>query len=387
MSKITDRYAIVGVGESERSKNSGVTPLHLALDAAKAAISDAGLAAKDIDGFMSYNENDSCTSHQLATNLGVRPKYVKDILGGGSSTELLIADAISLIESGELNTVLIFRSMNGRSGSRMGGGGWDSNMLQQNIDGGSYIIPYGAASPGQWFGLFATRHMYETGITQEHLGHVCVSFYEYAQRNPKAFFHGKPLTIDDYLNTPHLSYPFTKHDFCLESDEANAIIVTTAERARDCKQKPVYVMGMSSRQCHPHSHYWSDLSQVASDYVAPEVYRSAGVKPEDIDVASIYDCFSWVVLRQLEAFGFAPRGEVGDFVAEGNLRIDGKLPTNTAGGMLSEGYTHGMNNVLEIVRQLRHQYGATDRQVNNCEIGISTGWAGPDIAGAMILRN
>ncbi|RKQ29990.1 thiolase C-terminal domain-containing protein [Oceanobacillus halophilus] len=386
MSKITDRYAIVGVGESERSKNSGVTPLHLALDAARAAISDAGLEAKDIDGFMSYNENDSCTSHQLATNLGVRPKYVKDILGGGSSTELLIADAISLIESGELNTVLIFRSMNGRSGSRVGGG-WDPNMLQANIDGGSYIIPYGAASPGQWFGLFATRHMYETGITQEHLGHVCVSFYEHAQRNPKAFFHGRPLTMEDYLNTPHLSYPFTKHDFCLESDEANAIIVTSAEQAKDCKTKPVYIMGMSSRQCHPHSHYWSDLSQVASDYVAPEVYQSAGVKAEDIDVASIYDCFSWVVLRQLEAYGFAPRGEVGDFVAEGNLRIDGKLPTNTAGGMLSEGYTHGMNNVLEIVRQLRHQYGETDRQVKNCEIGICTGWAGPDIAGAMILRN
>ncbi|QHS23427.1 thiolase [Virgibacillus sp. MSP4-1] len=387
MGKIKDRYAIVGVGESERSKKSETTPLHMALDAARIAIEDAGLEAKDIDGFMSYNENDSCTSHQLATYLGVRPKYVKDILGGGSSTEMLISDAISLIEAGELNTVLIFRSMNGRSGSRMGGGGWDPDMLQTAFEGGSYIIPYGAASPGQWFGLFATRHMYETGISQEHLGHVCVSFYEHAQRNPNAFFHGRPLDMEEYMNTPYLSYPFTKHDFCLESDEANAIIVTSAERARDCKSKPVYIMGLSSRQCHPHAHYWSDITQVASDYVAPEVYQSAGVKPEDIHVASIYDCFSWVVLRQLEAFGFAPRGEVGDFVADGNLRLDGKLPTNTAGGMLSEGYTHGMNNVLEIVRQIRHEYEGTDRQVKDCEIGICTGWAGPDIAGAMILRN
>lgn len=387
MGNISNRFAIVGVGESIRSKNSGRTPLHLALDAARAAIADAGLRAQEIDGFMSYSENDSCTSHQLATYLGVRPKYVKDIMGGGSSTEMLIADAVSLIEAGMLNTVLIYRSMNGRSGVRMGGGGWDVNMLQTAIDGGSFIIPYGAGGPGQWFGLFATRHMHDTGITKEHLGHVCVSFYEHAQRNPNAFFYGKPLSMEEYLSTPDLVFPFNKHDFCLESDEANAIIVTSAERARDCKSRPVYIMGMSARQCHPHTHYWSDLSQVASDYVAPELYKNAGVKPEDIQVASIYDCYSWVVLRQLEAYGFAPRGEVGDFVAEGNLRIGGRLPSNTAGGMLSEGYTHGMNNVLEIVRQLRHEYKGTERQVENCEIGICTGWAGPDIAGAMILRN
>lgn len=387
MGNIKDRYAIVGVGESERSKNSGTTPLHLALDAARAALNDAGLTAKDIDGVMNYSENDSCTSHQLATYLGVRPKYVKDILGGGSSTEMLIADAIGLIETGQLNTVLIYRSMNGRSGVRMGGGNWDMNMLQNVIEGGSYIIPYGAGAPSQWFGLFASRHMYETGLTKEHLGHVCVSFYEHAQRNPKAFFYGKPLTMEEYLQTPELTSPFNKHDCCLESDEANAIIVTSAERAKDCKSKPVYIMGISARQCVSHAHYWSNLSEVASDYVAKDIYQKAGVSPADIQVASIYDCFSWVVLRQLEAYGLAPRGEVGDFVATGNLKMGGRLPTNTAGGMLSEGYTHGMNNVLEIVRQIRHEYGDTDRQVKNCEIGICTGWAGPDIAGAMILRN
>ncbi|OEC01412.1 thiolase [Lysinibacillus sphaericus] len=387
MATIKDRYAIVGVGESERSKNSGTTPLHLALDAARAALKDAGLEAREIDGFMSYSENDSCTSHQLATYLGVRPKYVKDIMGGGSSTEMLIADAIGLIETGQVNTVLIYRAMNGRSGVRMGGGGWDVNMLQGAMDGGSFFIPYGAGGPGQWFGLFATRHMQQTGITQEHLGHVCVSFYEHAQRNPKAFFYGKPLSMEEYLKTPHLSYPFTKHDFCLESDEANAIIVTSAEKAKDCKSKPVYIMGIEARRTVSHAHYWTNLDEVASDFVAPSLYKKAGVTPQDIQVASIYDCFSWVVLRQLEAYGFVARGEVGDFVASGNLKMGGKLPTNTAGGMLSEGYTHGMNNVLEIVRQIRHDYQGTDRQVKNCEIGICTGWSGPDIAGAMILRN
>lgn len=388
MKAIRNKYAIVGVGENERSKNSGVTPLHMALVAARNAIEDAGLEAKDIDGFMSYSEGDSCTSHQLATYLGVRPKYVKDIMGGGSSTEMLIADAVSLIESGQLETVLIFRSMNGRSGVRMGGGGWDIDLLQTNIDGGSYIVPYGAGSPSQWFGLFATKHMHEAGLTQEHLGHVCVSFYEHAQRNPKATFYGKPLTMEAYKETPYLSYPFTKHDYCLESDEANAIIVTSAKRAEEiCKSKPVYITGMAARQCVSRSHYWSNLDEVASDYVAKELYENAGITPDKLDVASIYDCYSWVVLRQLEAYGIATREELGEFVAAGNLKMGGKLPTNTAGGMLSEGYTHGMNNVLEIVRQLRHEYKGTDRQVEDCKTGLCTGWAGPDIAGALILSN
>lgn len=386
MVSIRNKYAIVGVGESERSRNSGTTPLHMALVAARNAIADAGLTAQDIDGVMNYNTGDSCSSHQLATYLGVRPKYVKDVMGGGSSTEMLIGDAIGLIEAGMLNTVLIFRSMNGASGKKVGRG-YDPNLLQERMEGGSFLMPYGAASPAQWFGMFATRHMYKTGLTREHLGKVCVDFYEHAQRNPKAFLHGRPLTIEEYLNTPDISYPFNKHDSCVELDEANAIIVTSAERAKDCKSRPVYIMGISARQCHPHAHYWSDVDQVASDYVASELYKSAGVKPGDIQVASIYDCFSWVVLRQLEAYGFAPRGEVGDFVAEGNLRMGGKLPTNTAGGMLSEGYTHGMNNVLEIVRQVRHEYKGTNRQVEGCEIGICTGWSGPDIAGAMILSN
>lgn len=385
MEKIREKYAIVGVGESNRSKNSGVTPLELALEAARAALADAGLEAKDIDGFMSYSEMDSCNPHQVATYLGVRPKIVKEMFGGGSSTELLIAEAIGLIETGQANTVLIFRSMNGRSGVRMGGGGFSIDALQNGFDGGSFIIPYGAGSPGQWFGLFATRHMHLNGLTQEHLGHVCTSFYEHAQRNPKAFFYGKPLTMEEYMSTAHLSSPFTKHDYCLESDEANAIIVTSTERAKDCKSVPVKILGMAAREVVSHAHYWKNIDEVAADYVAPRLYENAGVSPEDIKVASIYDCFSWVVLRQLEAYGLVPKGEVGDFVSAGNLRMGGKLPTNTAGGMLSEGYTHGMNNVLEIVRQVRREYEGTERQVKDTELAICTGWTGPDVAGAMIL--
>src|SRR5699024_4318091 len=153
------------------------------------------------------------------------------------------------------------------------------------------------------------------------------------------------------------------------------------------KSKPVYIKGISTTQAHPHPHYWSDLDQVAADYVAPEVYESAGVKPEDIDVAAINDCFSGVGLRQLLAYGLVIVEYSSAYLTEGNLKIDGEMPINTACGMLAEGYTHGMNNFIELVRQMRHDYKGTDRQVKDCEIGLCTGWAGPDIAGAVILTN
>src|SRR5699024_6166497 len=153
------------------------------------------------------------------------------------------------------------------------------------------------------------------------------------------------------------------------------------------KTKPAYIKCISTRQAHPQRQYWSDIDQVAADYVAPEVYESAGVKAEDIDVAAIYDCVSWVVIRQLLAYGLVKVENLSEFLKEGNLKIDGEMPINTAGGMLAEGYTHGMNNFIELDRQIRHDYKGTDRQVKDCEIGLCTGWAGPDIAGAVILTN
>jgi len=166
------------------------------------------------------------------------------------------------------------------------------------------------------------------------------------------------------------------------------MIVTSAEHAADCKSVPVYIMGISARNCSPHANQYAlrDITDVGGYYAAPQVFGMAGVGPEDIDVGAIYDCFSWVVLSQLEAYGFVGRGEAGPFAAEGNLRLGGRLPCNTAGGMSAEGYTHGLNNVIELVRQLRHEYVGTARQVEECEIGLATGWDGPHAASAMIVR-
>jgi len=392
MSRISGRCAIVGIGESERSLNSGKTPLKMALQAARAALADAGLKPSDIDGFLSYHDNDSCGSHWLATYLGARPTYYNDVSGGGGSTEALVADAISLIDAGIIKTCLVFRSMNGRSGNRMGGGKARDNVSSRvySTAGASYLVPYGINTPAERYSLLATRHMHETGLKVEHLGALAITARENAQRNPNARFFGQPpLTMERYLEASYLCYPFRKYDYCIETDEANVLIITSSERARHFHRKPIYIMGVAGRNSTTHAHVYSldNNLDVGGFYAGPQVFEMAGVKPNDINVAAVYDCFTWVALYQLEVYGFVERGGAGQFVASGEMKIGGKLPVNTAGGMLAEGYTHGMNNVIELVRQLRHSYEGTGRQVVGCRVGMSMGWGGPMSAGAMILQN
>jgi acetyl-CoA acetyltransferase len=388
MSRIKGRHAIAGVGMSARSLDSGRTPLNLALEASHVALAESGLAARDIDCVLSYHENDSCSGHWLATYLGTRPSYYNDIHGGGGSTEVLIAEAVGLIEAGIANTCLLFRSMNGRSGKRMGGGQTKAGAKTYGSPGAGYLVPYGVSTPGERYGFLAVRHMHETGLTERDLGAVALTANENAQRNPAARHHGRELTLERYLAEPYLSYPFRRYDYCVETDEANAIIVTSAERARDCRTRPVYVEAITAHNATRHAHQYAlpDILEVGGCFAAPRVFADAGLKPSDIDVAAIYDCFTWVVLYQLEVYGFVKRGEAGGFASSGALKIGGELPINTAGGMLAEGYTHGMNNVIELVRQLRHEYAGSARQVEGCEVGLSTGWGGPTSAGAMILR-
>lgn len=390
MGKISGRHAIVGVGMSERSTNSGKTPLKMALEASRAALGEAGLMPSDVDCILSYHENDSCSSHWLSTYLGTRASYYNDIHGGGGSTEVLIAEAIGLLETGMANVCLLFRSMNGRSGRRMGGGRVGSGGAKTyGSPGAGFLVPYGVSAPGERYGFLAVRHMHETGLTKRDLGAVALTMNENAQRNPSARFYGRPLTMETYLEEPYISYPFGRFDYCVETDEANVIIVSSRERARDCKTRPVYIMGVTAHNSTWHAHQYAlpDILEVGGCFAAPRIFEETKLKPSDIQVAAIYDCFTWVVLYQLEVYGFVERGEAGSFARSGQLRIGGALPINTAGGMLSEGYTHGMNNVVELVRQLRHDYEGTARQVAGCEIGMSTGWGGPTSAGAMVLSN
>jgi acetyl-CoA acetyltransferase len=395
MGSIADRYSIVGVGESARSRHSPQTRVAMAVDAARRAMADAGLKASDIDGVMSFQVMDSCDSQSVATYLGIRANCCLEVFGGGGSSEMIILNALSLIEAGICKTVLLFRSMHGRSGTRLGGGAGASdpiattpNTLEIFYPSKAFFLPYGLFSAAEQYALVAMRHMWETGTTEEHLGHVCLTFYEHAQRNPNALLYGRMITMEEYMQTPVMVTPFRKHDFCLESDEASALIITSAERARDLRSHPINIMGISAHNSAPHvvGYAMPDITDVGSFYAARQLWSMTGLGPSDIDVAAIYDCFTWVVLAQLEAYGFVGHGDAGPFVAEGNMKMNGKLPSNTAGGMQSEGYTNGMNNLIELVRQLRHTYAGTERQVVNCEVGLGTGWRGPWAASAVVLR-
>jgi acetyl-CoA acetyltransferase len=376
------KSAIAGVGESARWKASPYSVLGLALQAAQAALDDATLPATAIDCILTYQEADSNTPAELAAALGLREVLFYDLEAGGASTETLIAQAIGLIEAGIAERVLIYRSMLGRTGKRMGGGaGWTTENWEAILPQGPFVVRHGVFSAGARAALLATRFLYETGFGEDVLGSLCVTFYGHAQLNERAVMYGKPLTLEEYFASPYIAEPMRRHDYCLETDEANALIVARAEG------KQVRILGAVPKlgSVPPYQYDADDPLRPAAASCARRLYAAAGVGPGEIDVAGVYDCFSWAALAQLEAYGFVPRKELGEFVKAGELRIGGKLPTNTAGGMLSEGYTHGMNNVLELVRQLRGDYAGTPRQVRDARIGLSSGWGGPAAASGVIL--
>ncbi len=381
------RYAIAGVGETDWSRQSGRTPLTLGLQAARQALTDAGMEARELDGFLSYSEGDSADGLHLASGLGAQPSYTAEIVGGGSSAEFLVATAAAAIEAGLCTSVLCYRAMNGRSGRRFGtqqDGGFSFDQIDPFA---GFFSAQGMTTPAQHYGLIARRHMHEYGTTAEQLGAVALAFREHACGNPHAMMHDRPLTMADYLASPLIADPFRLLDCCLESDGAAACIVTSLARARDCRRRPVRILGAVTRAGGPHVYHYGlpSITEAAGQHVAPRLFGMAGLEPGDVDVAALYDCFSFVVLLQLEDYGFCKKGEGGPFAAGGRLGIGGDLPCNTAGGQLSEAYTHGMNNLIELVRQLRGTYTGSKRQVSEAEVGLCTGWGGPEVASGLLL--
>ena len=387
--EVRGKYAIAGVGQSDRWKKTPLSVTGMALAAARAALADAQMEAVEVDCILGYQEADSCSPPELATSLGIECCKFFELFAGGTSTETLIAAAIGLLEAGFARNVMIFRSMRGRSGKRMGGGGgWTMDAWENVLPRGPYLVRQGMFTAGQRAALLATRHLYEAALTEEALGAICVAFYEHAQRNERAVMYGKPLSLEQYYESPYIATPLRLHDFCVETDEANALIVSPLNVARRHSRPAVAVRGaIPTIATRPAFRYAAeDPCRISAETLAPMLYQSAGITAKDVDVAALYDCFSWVVLRQIEAFGLTARGELGDFVTSGQMRVGGSLPMNTAGGMLAEGYTHGMNNVLELVRQLRGEYSGTPRQVEGCEIGLSTGWGGLGLSSGLVLN-
>ncbi len=275
MSKyLSDKYCIVGVGETEYSKGSGRTTRALAAEAIQKAMDDAGLKAEDIDGTMSYQGGDSTPGSALMYDLGIRANFYMDSFGGGSTTEALVGLAMGAIEAGMCHTVAIFRSMNGYSQVRIGGTGARAAVPVAGLD--LMKRPYGLMSAVQNFAFTFTRHMMEYGVTNEHLASIKVAHSNHASNNPKAIMKQR-MTVEDVVNSRWIVKPCAHLlDCCLETDNANCIIVTSADRAKDLRQRPVYVMGVQGRGCKPGGdfHYqMGPITRVAGHYIAPEYSR------------------------------------------------------------------------------------------------------------------
>ena len=401
---LRDKYCVVGVGETEYTRGSGRSTRAMAADAIRRAMDDAGLGSQDVDGLMSYHGGDSIPSTAVMYDLGMRPNFYMDCSGGGSSTEAIVGLAMGAIEAGMCHTVAIYRSMNGYSQFRMSSKDAGVTTPVSVLD--VMNKPYGLFMPVQHFAFTFTRHMMEYGVTNEHLAQIKVAQSDHASKNPKALMKQR-VTVEDVLNSRWIVKPCARMlDCCLETDNATCIIVTSAERALDLKQRPAYIMGAQGRVCKPGGefHYqYGPITRVAGYHVAPRVFEMAGITQENIDVTGCYDAFTYTVLLQFEDYGFCGKGEGKDYVSSGIINLDGARPNNTSGAQLCEGYTHGMNMVIENVRQLRgtvddycpqwregiHTYDYSEgkcRQVKNARITMNMGWAGPAVASALILR-
>lgn len=362
--------AVSGIGMTDISRRSGVSPLQLALAASRSAIQDAGLDVSDIDGVLCYHMADSAPVNSVAEHLGLPPEiWTNEVYGGGTQSASILGDAAMLIHSGTATNVLVFRALNGRSGKRMG-------QTSIRVAGGEtqFTIPFGMAGPVNLFALAATRWMHDSGATEEDLASVVCQSRQLAASNPRALVRA-PITWDEYLASPLVSTPLRRADCCQETDAGAALIVSRVDIADSVRPNSPRIatvvrgggVGSSSMDKA------DDLSAIFSRFVARKLWKLSGLRPVDVDVAMLYDAYSPIVLQQLEDLGFCGVGESGELVRSGSTLPSGALPVNPHGGLLSEGYVHGLNNVLEAVRQLR---GTASSQVESPHVALCTGFGG-----------
>ena len=367
---IKDQTAIIGIGSTAFTRNSGVAVDHLAAQAATAAATDAGINVRDIDGVVAYASG--ARAEDLIVPLGIPDvKFSATVQLGGASGVSSLQVAAAAIVSGMATKVLVFIARNGSTESRIGGR--IASILPSSQLREAFEHPVGLYSPAQYYAMICRRHMHEFGTRREDLAEVALTMRANAQLNPNAQMYGRPLTLDNYLSSRPIAEPYLLADCCLETDGAVAVILSAAAEV-PAGPRRVLVSGVAEGR--PPS--GDDLSNrdpffdVGLTSAAPRAFQMAGLTPEDLDIAMIYDCFTFEVIQQLEELGVCERGLGGEFVREGNIRLDGKLPVNPHGGLMSEGHTGGMGHIAEAVRQLRGEAG--DRQVKNAQVVAATGW-------------
>jgi acetyl-CoA acetyltransferase len=365
---LKNKVAIVGVGESEIGKVPNMSGLGLNAQAAKRALDDAGLTVADIDGVLtaySFTEPYFMLGSVICEYLGLKPRFNASVITGGASPAVMLKHAAEALVAGQADTILVCAGENRATGLSR-----DAAVAALMAVGHPYFEqPYGTSIPG-FYAMIAQRHMHVYRTTREQLAKVAVQTRKHALLHPNA--HMKtPLTLEQVLSAKPIADPLGMLDCCLISDAGGAFIVTSAERARDLKSKPVYLQGIGEYHTHEHLMCAPSLTEFGAAESGRIAYGMAGLGPPDIDVAELYDCFTIVPIIELEELGFCAPGEGGAFFAEGHASIGGKLPVNTHGGMLSHahaGAAGGLFGIVEAVRQLRGGLGP--RQVEGAEVAL-----------------
>jgi acetyl-CoA acetyltransferase len=381
-----DATAIVGIGATPYYPRGGSAPQTLYELAGKAiltALADAGLDVGDVDGMAFYSHG--LDPAQFTEMLGIPElTYSAVVSGAGGGSAGVVDLAASAIESGRARTVVCVNAI------QQGGGRFGSFLTRlPPTPEGAFFNSAGLIGPGHMMAMLARRRMHRFGERREHYAEVAISTRLYASTRPTALKR-TPLTLDGYFAAPMIANPLCLYDFCLETDGAVAVVVTSAERARDLRQPPVYVAASAHGGSRDwgRAFFWMNMPEdtfvsAGGEAIADRLYAAAGVTPADIDVALLYDHFTPLVLSQLEDYGFCPRGEAGSFVAEGALRMSGAIPTNPHGGHLSEGYVIGMTHIREAVEQLR---GVAVNQIAGAQHALVSGGPAPIPVSGLILR-
>ena len=352
-----NQAAIAGVGWTPYAKDSGVSTLTLALRAIVAALDDAGLSIADVDGLSTHRVGDSVQAAVVGQSLGIRDlRFLSDQFGGGSMSHATVAQASLAVATGVADVVVCWRAINARSEFRMGGTG----RPPPDVVEFQYQVPYGYATPPQQFASVAQAYLHRFGLGREAYGQVAVRQRTYAATNERALMR-TPITLDDHLNARWIVEPLGLLDCCLETDAAVAVVVTSAERARDLRHPPALVSGAVWGSGHTlFSNHRGDLTTSAAADACGRLWSMAGVGPSEVEAAFLYDAFTPLVLLQLEDYGFCGKGEGASFYAGTTL------PINPHGGHLSEGYVHGLNHVAAAVEHVR----------NGASVALSTGQPG-----------
>ncbi|MEO8692392.1 MAG: lipid-transfer protein [Acidimicrobiales bacterium] len=365
MRTLKDQAIIAGIGQTEFSKASGRSELQLAAEAGLAAIEDAGMTPADIEGLVTFTL-DSSDELLLMRTLGIPElRYWSRTPHGGAGAHTTVQHAALAVASGAAKAVLVYRAFNERSGRRFG-----QPNARVTPPGWNWYLPFGLDTPAKIYALQFQRYMHEYGLTNEDFGRYTVVARKHAATNPNAWFYERPITLEDHQNSRWIVEPIIRLlDCCQESDGGVAMVVTTAERANDLPNPAARIAAVADGHLIDGSvmfnYYHPNLAEFPeARFLAEQLYAMAGVGPRDIDAAMIYENFSPIVFLQLEGLGFCGPGEAKDFIADGNIELGGSLPVNTHGGLLGEAYIHGLNNILEAVRQIR---GTAVNQVPNAE--------------------